>query len=68
MLVHAHRTRLITWATAVEVATVIGVLYVGVAGFDLVGIVAAAAGLLLGRVASTAFLSRPALGRPAGGA
>ena len=68
VLVHAHRTRLITWATAVEVATVIGVLYVGVAGFDLVGIVAAAAGLLLGRVASTAFLSRPALGRPAGGA
>ena len=68
LLVHAHRTRLITWATVVEVATVVGVLFVGVVGFDMVGVVAAAAGLLLGRLASTAFLARPALGKPAGGA
>jgi progressive ankylosis protein len=67
LLVHAHRTRLITWATVIEVATVIGVLLVCVVAFDMVGIVAAASGLLLGRLASTAFLARPALGRPAGG-
>jgi hypothetical protein len=68
VLVHAHRTRRITWATAVEVATVVGVLLVGVAGFDLVGVVAASAGLLLGRVASTGFLAGPALGKAARGA
>lgn len=68
LLVHAHRTRLITWATALEVATIVGVLLVGVAGLDLVGVVAAAAGLLLGRIASTAFLAGPALGRRGVGA
>jgi hypothetical protein len=63
LLVHAHRTRLITWATAVEVSTIIGVLMVGVAAFHMVGVVAAAAGLVAGRVASTAFLAGPSLGR-----
>ncbi|MBZ5637118.1 MAG: hypothetical protein LAO51_00020 [Acidobacteriia bacterium] len=65
LLVHAHRTRRITWATVVEVATVVGVLLVGVAGFELVGVVAASLGLLLGRIASTGFLAGPALGRAA---
>ncbi len=64
LLVHAHRTRLITWATAVEVATVVGVLLFCVVGLDLVGVVGAALGLLLGRIASTAFLAKPALGGP----
>jgi progressive ankylosis protein len=63
LLVHAHRTRRITWATVVEVAALVVVLLVGIVGFDLVGIVAAATGLLLGRLASTAFLARPALRR-----
>jgi hypothetical protein len=67
LLVHAHRTRLITWATAIEVGTIVAVLLAGVAAFDLVGVVAAALGLLLGRVASTAFLAGPALGKPAAG-
>ena len=67
LLVHAHRTRRITWATVLEVATVVGVLLAGIAGFDLVGVVAAALGLMLGRVASTAFLAGPALRDPAGG-
>ncbi len=67
LLVHAHRTRLITWATVVEVGTVVAVLLAGVAGFHLVGIHAAAAGLLLGRLASTGFLWRPALGKRARG-
>jgi hypothetical protein len=61
LLVHAHRTRLITWATAVEVATIVGVLVVGIVGFNLVGVVAATAGLLVGRAASTGFLAGPAL-------
>ncbi len=61
LLVHAHRTRLITWATAVEVASIVAVLVIGVAGLDLIGVVAAAAGLFAGRIASTAFLAGPAL-------
>ncbi len=65
LLVHAHRTRLITWGTIVEVATIVVVLLIGVGGFDLVGVVAAATGLILGRVASTGFLARPALGKRA---
>jgi progressive ankylosis protein len=68
LLVHTYRTRLITWATTIEVATVVGVLLVGVVGFDLVGVVVAAAGLLLGRVASTGFLAGPSLGKAARGA
>lgn len=67
LLVHAHRTRRITWATLLEVAVVVGVLLVGIAGLDLVGVVAAALGLLLGRVASTAFLAGPALRDPVAG-
>ncbi len=65
VLVHAHSTRLVTWATVIEVATIVGVLLAGIAGLDLVGIVAAASGLLLGRIASTGFLWRPALRGPA---
>jgi hypothetical protein len=66
LLVHAHRTRLITWATAVEVTAIVAVLVVGIVGFNLAGVVAAAAGLLIGRIASTTYLARPALGKPAG--
>ncbi|MBE3132024.1 MAG: hypothetical protein IMZ55_01000 [Acidobacteria bacterium] len=65
LLVHAHRTRLITWATAVEVTTIVAVLVVGIRVLDLVGVVAATAGLLAGRSASTLFLVAPALSRRA---
>ena len=55
-LVHARRTATITWATVVEVTAIVGVLTVAVTGFDLVGAVAAAFALLLGRTAANLFL------------
>jgi hypothetical protein len=61
LLVHAHRTRLITWATALEVVVIVSVLVVGIVGFNLVGAVAATLGLLVGRSVSTGFLAGPAL-------
>ncbi len=55
-LVHARRTATITWATVIEVGTIVAVLTVGVAALDLVGAVAAALALLLGRAAANLFL------------
>jgi len=55
-LVHARRTAAITWATVIEVTTIIAVLTFGVAGLGLVGAVAAALALLLGRTAANLFL------------
>ncbi len=55
-LVHARRTAAITWATVIEVATIIAVLTFGVAGLGLVGAVAAACALLLGRTAANLYL------------
>jgi hypothetical protein len=63
LLVHARRTALITWATAVEVTGIVAVMAVGVGAFDLVGAVAGAAGVLAGRVAANAFLARPTVFR-----
>jgi progressive ankylosis protein len=60
LLVHARRTVFITWGTAVEVTGIVCVLVLGVAILDLVGAVAAALGLLIGRLAANAFLLRPA--------
>ena len=65
LLVHARRTAMITWATAVEVTGIVAVMALGVEAFDLVGAVAGAAGVLAGRVAANAFLARPAMFRPA---
>ena len=55
-LVHAHRTATVTWATVIEVTGIVAVLAVGVSGLRLVGAVAAALGLLIGRLAANAFL------------
>jgi len=55
-LVHVRRTATITWATVLEVTTIVGVLTVGVAGLDLVGVVAAALALLIGRAAANLYL------------
>ncbi len=59
LLVHARRTTLITWATGVEVAGILAVLAVGIGALDLVGAVAAAAGLMLGRLGANLFLLGP---------
>jgi progressive ankylosis protein len=63
VLVHARRTTLITWATAVEVVGILATLAVGIGALDLVGAVAAAVALLVGRVWANLFLLGPTLRR-----
>jgi hypothetical protein len=55
-LVLARRTRVITGATAVEVALIGVALAAGVGLLDLVGVTAAAAAILVGRVAGNLYL------------
>ena len=55
-LVHARRTAMITWATVVEVTGIVTVLAIGVSGLGLVGAVAAALAILLGRIVANLFL------------
>ncbi|MFB3855481.1 MAG: hypothetical protein ACE148_16915 [Vicinamibacterales bacterium] len=58
----ARRTRVITFATVVEVFTLVLAMGIGVRGFDMVGALAAALAVLFGRVAGSMFLlwmSRP---------
>ena len=59
VLVHARRTALITWATAVEVAGIIVVLALSLDVLDLVGALGAAAALVLGRLGANLFLVPP---------
>ena len=63
LLVHARRTTLISWATALEVLGILAALAVGIGVLDLVGAVAAALALLLGRLLGNLFLAIPALRR-----
>jgi hypothetical protein len=56
LLVHARRTPLITWATAIEVAGILVTLGVGIGALDLVGALAAALALLVGRSVANLFL------------
>ncbi len=60
-LVLARRTRVITAATAVEAAVIALVLVVGIGSLDLVGAVAAAGAVLLGRLCGNLFLATPRL-------
>lgn len=62
LLVHARRTPPITWATAIEVAGIASLIWAATVWLDLVGAVAAAAAILLGRLAASAFLCRAASG------
>jgi len=61
LLVHARRTTLISWATTLEVLGILAALAVGIGVLDLVGAVAAAVALLLGRLVANLFLARPTL-------
>ena len=56
LLVHAHRTASITWATLLEVVTVGTLLAIGIHVADLVGAVAAATAILGGRVVGNLYL------------
>jgi len=59
VLVARRSTMPITWATVTEVVGVVGTMLVCVHVFHLVGAVAAAVALVVGRAGSTAFLHRP---------
>jgi len=56
LLVVQRRTGAITWATALEVVTIVLALSLGILAFDAIGAIAAAIAFVLGRMASTAFL------------
>jgi hypothetical protein len=60
VLVARDTTDGITWATVIEVVGVVAVLWVAISVFDLVGAVAAAAALLIGRIGANLYLA-PAL-------
>ena len=56
LLVHAHNTRPITWATISELLTVTVVLFLAIDTYDLVGAVAASFAILVGRFVGVAWL------------
>jgi hypothetical protein len=60
VLVVRGTTNGITWATIIEVIGVVSVLWIAIARFDLVGAVAAATALLIGRIGANVYLT-PAL-------
>ena len=62
VLVHAHRTRPITWATVAELLTVTAVLLVTIGGMNLSGAVAASVAILVGRIVGVAWLVPPSRG------
>jgi len=64
VLVHAKHTMPVTNATIIEVSGIVAVLSVGVFYFNAVGVVAAAAALLIGRLTANIYLA-PILRRPA---
>lgn len=59
-LVHARKTRAITWASLVELAVVVVVLAATIVGLSWIGAVAAAAAILAGRAAGNLWLILPA--------
>lgn len=58
-LVASKRTRAITLATGLEVGTIVLMLIVCIAVFDLIGVVAAAIALFVGRLVANGWLWRP---------
>jgi O-antigen/teichoic acid export membrane protein len=56
ILVNIKNTGPITWATAIEVGIIIGVLYVTITLFDFVGVVAAACAYTIGRICANIYL------------
>jgi len=61
LLVHGRRTTQVTLASGIEVGGIFLALALGIAALDLIGAVAAALALLLGRLAANAFLLPPVL-------
>lgn len=61
ILVNGGRTRPITWASMIEVAGIALVLAIGIHGLDMVGVVAAGAAIVLGRLAGNIQLIPPCM-------
>ena len=59
-LIVARKTRLVTVATAIEAVSLATALFLCVGTFDLVGAIAAAIAIMLGRLAANTFLLIPA--------
>ena len=59
LLVHGRRTRPVTTASALEIAGIAAVLAVGTGPLDMVGVTAAAAAFLVGRVTANGYLVVP---------
>ncbi len=59
ILVHARETRPITWATLIEVAGIVIVLWLGIYRMDAVGVDAAAWAFIAGRIGANLYLVRP---------
>jgi hypothetical protein len=59
MLVNLKATTHVTWATAIEVLGVVSVMLIGIHFFDLVGAVAAALALMVGRGGANLYLIPP---------
>jgi len=56
ILVKSGRTSLITWATLIEVAGILLILYVGVVQLSWIGAIAAVSAFVFGRVAANSYL------------
>jgi hypothetical protein len=59
VLVNARRTAAITWATFLEIVLIVLVMFIGIHVLDAIGVLAASAALLLGRLGCVAYLLRP---------
>jgi hypothetical protein len=59
LLVYSRSTNPITWATFIEVFTIILILLLSISFFDLVGAVAATLSLVIGRLAANFYLHFP---------
>ncbi len=59
VLVKARRTAYLTWATGLDILLMVIILILGIHYWTLIGVVAAALALVVGRLGSVVFLSRP---------
>lgn len=59
ILVSVKRTKPITAATAIEVVTILLVLFIAISWLNLIGIIAAGIAFILGRLAANSYLMKP---------
>jgi len=59
ILLTTRRTTLITLASSVEILTIFGLFWIGIHVFDAVGMMSAAAALIIGRFLTNLWLARP---------